>query len=196
MPRPFAFPTALAVLGLSLAACAMQSTRAEDKDPERDVSRKIADAGITAKIKTTYLFNRHLNSFRINVDTENGRVTLDGTVKSGIQKDLAGAIAENVDGVSDVKNDLQVTEGEVREPEETDRTFTQAVADATTTASVKMALAFEAGVKASEIDVDTSWGTVTLSGEVGTRAERELASKTAEDVSGVQKVVNEIEVRS
>lgn len=196
MRRRIALPTAIAVLGLSLAACAAQSTRAEDEHSASSVSDEIADAGITARIKTTFLFNEHLNSFRINVDTENGRVTLDGTVKSGIQKDLAGEIAEHVDGVAKVTNNLRVTEGEVREPEEMERTFTQAVADATTTASVKMALAFESGVRASEIDVDTTWGTVTLSGEVGTRAERELASKTAEDVSRVQRVVNEIEVRS
>lgn len=196
MRRRIALPTAIAVLGLSLAACAAQSTRAEDEHSASSVSDEIADAGITARIKTTFLFNEHLNSFRINVDTENGRVTLDGTVKSGIQKDLAGEIAEHVDGVAKVTNNLRVTEGEVREPEEMERTFTQAVADATTTASVKMALAFESGVRASEIDVDTTWGTVTLSGEVGTRAERELASKTAEDVSRVRRVVNEIEVRS
>jgi len=63
------------------------------------------------------------------------------------------------------------------------------------TMSVKMSLAFERGVKASEIDVDTDRGTVTLKGEVGTQAERQLAVKVTEDVSGVKEVVNQIHVR-
>ncbi len=77
-----------------------------------------------------------------------------------------------------------------------ERTFTVAFRDATTTASVKLALAFERGVKATEINVDTDRGVVTLHGEVGTEAERQLAVKVAEDVHGVRKVVDRIHVRT
>lgn len=104
------------------------------------------------------------DSFRINVDTRDGAVTLQGVVRDDIQKDLAGAIAQSAEGV-----------------------------EGTTTATVKTALA--RGVKASDINVTTRWGTVTLAGSVATRAEMELASKTAEDVSGVKEVVNQIQVR-
>jgi osmotically-inducible protein OsmY len=78
---------------------------------------------------------------------------------------------------------------------ETGRTATDVISDATTTASVKVALAFEPGVKATEINVDTDQGTVTLRGQVGTVAERRLATKVAEDVSGVTVVVNQIDVQ-
>ena len=61
---------------------------------------------------------------------------------------------------------------------------------------VKLALAVERGVKASEINVDTDHGTVTLYGEVGSQAERQLAVKVAQDVSGVKTIVNKIHVRS
>lgn len=77
-----------------------------------------------------------------------------------------------------------------------ERTFTVAVRDAATTASVKLSLAFEPGVKATEINVDTDRGVVTLHGEVGTEAERQLAVKVAEDVHHVRKVVDRIHVRS
>ena len=76
-------------------------------------------------------------------------------------------------------------------PRETSEVFS----DATITISVELALALERGVKASEIDVDTNRGTVTLHGEVGTQAERQLAVKVAEDVSGVKAIVNKIHVR-
>jgi len=58
-----------------------------------------------------------------------------------------------------------------------------------------LSLAFERGVRATDINVDTDRGTVTLEGEVGTQAERQLAVKVAEDVEGVKEVVNRIHVR-
>jgi osmotically-inducible protein OsmY len=154
-----------------------------------------SDAFITARIKTAFIFNRHLDAFRINVDTDDGRVTLAGVVPTGIQKDLAGEIAKNADGVVKVDNRLEVTDGKIDAPDETERTFSQKVTDATTTASVKLDLAFASGVKASEIHVSTRWGTVTLQGTVGTKAERGLAVKIAEDAAGVKEVVDEIQVR-
>ena len=76
-------------------------------------------------------------------------------MKTGIQKDLAGEIAKNVRSVRQVRNELRVGSGPVKDPEEVDRTFSQAVLDATTTASVKTALAFTRGVKTSDINVST-----------------------------------------
>jgi osmotically-inducible protein OsmY len=76
------------------------------------------------------------------------------------------------------------------------RSFHQALGDASITASVKLALAFERGVRAMDIDVDTDRGTVTLHGEVRSQAERQLAVKVTEDVSGVKEVVDRIHVRS
>jgi osmotically-inducible protein OsmY len=75
-----------------------------------------------------------------------------------------------------------------------DRTAGEVIGDATTTAAVKIALAFEPGVRAIGINVDTDRGTVTLRGAVDSVAERQLAGKVAEDVSGVDEVVNEIAV--
>jgi hyperosmotically inducible periplasmic protein len=65
--------------------------------------------------------------------------------------------------------------------------------DAMTTASVKVALAFKPGVRVT--DVETHDGTVTLTGDVRTEAEGQLATKVAEDVDGVHEVVHHIHVR-
>ena len=75
------------------------------------------------------------------------------------------------------------------------RTTGDTIRDATITASVKLALAFEPGVAATEINVDTSRGVVTLRGEVGTQAERQLAARVAEDVRSVTRVVNDLTIR-
>ncbi len=181
----------VAITTLSLG-CSQASSRA---DVQRTAGDAIRDASITMRIKTTYLFSRHLNPFRINVDTRNGVVTLHGTVPSDIHRELAIEIAKNADGVTDVRDDLRVASGGGEEPENTEKTFGQAVHDATLTASVKMALAFERGVKASQITIHTDRGTVTLSGEVGSEAERRLAARVARDTDGVKDVVNQIQVR-
>ena len=75
------------------------------------------------------------------------------------------------------------------------RSAGQWISDALITAEVKTALAVEPGVKASEINVDTDRGTVTLHGEVDTPAERQLAVKVTEDIGGVKAIVNQIQVR-
>jgi osmotically-inducible protein OsmY len=183
---------------LLMIGCAQPSSHAgrEDGNDDGSVGQGIDDAMITARIKTTYLFNRHLNSFKIDVDTKGGVVSLEGTVKSDIQRDLAEEIASNVDGVTMVNSRLELSDGPVSEPDETDRTFSQAVIDATTTASIKMKLAVAEGVKAHDINVDTRWGTVTLTGVVGSAAEKELATKIAHDVDRVKEVENRLEIRS
>jgi osmotically-inducible protein OsmY len=75
------------------------------------------------------------------------------------------------------------------------RSAGEVISDALITAEVKTALAVEPGVKASEINVDTDRGTVTLHGQVGSQAERQLAVKVAEDVGGVKAIINQIAVR-
>jgi hypothetical protein len=49
-----------------------------------------------------------IRDLTINVDVENGSVTLTGTVASGAQKDRAEQVARGVGGVKDVKNSLTV----------------------------------------------------------------------------------------
>ena len=182
-------PVAITMLALG---CSQSPSRA---DVQRTAGDAIHDASITVRIKTTYLFSRHLNPFRINVDTRDGVVTLHGTVPSDIHRDLAVEIAKNADGVTDVRDELRVAPGDGDGPEGTEKSFGQAVHDATLTASVKMALAFERGVKASQITVHTDRGTVTLTGEVGSEAERRLAARIARDTDGVKDVVSQIRVR-
>ena len=82
-----------------------------------------------------------------------------------------------------------------KQSDEASRTAGDAIQDATITASVKIALALKPGVAATEINVDTDRCVVTLRGEVGTEAERQLAVKVAEDIENVTDVVNELTVR-
>lgn len=189
MLRTLAMPAVVAIL--SLGCSQVHST----EEVNRSAGDSLHDASITMRIKTTYLFNGHLNPFRINVDTRDGVVTLHGTVPSDIHRDLAVEIAKNADGVRGVENELRVAPGNGDGPDEAEKSFGEAVHDASTSASIKLSLAFERGVKASHITVHTDRGTVTLAGEVDSQAERQLAARIAHDTEGVKHVVNQLQVR-
>lgn len=68
----------------------------------------IDDASITAAIKGKYLVDDTLKGLDISVDTEQGVVTLTGPVQSDTAKELATQIAQGVEGVVRVDNQLTV----------------------------------------------------------------------------------------
>jgi len=70
--------------------------------------RKIADAEITTSVKTKLLGVKDVIANDINVDTDEGVVTLKGSVPTEAQKTRAAEIARNTAGVRSVVNDLTV----------------------------------------------------------------------------------------
>lgn len=70
--------------------------------------KAVNDAWITAKVKTLILKDESLKGLAVNVETYGGMVQLSGWVKTQEQIVRAGKIALGVEGVKDVRNDLQV----------------------------------------------------------------------------------------
>jgi hyperosmotically inducible protein len=66
------------------------------------------DPGITSAVKAKLLADSTVSGLRIDVDTENGVVTLTGDVKSKAEADRAVMLARNTDGVTRVVNHLKV----------------------------------------------------------------------------------------
>jgi osmotically-inducible protein OsmY len=62
------------------------------------------------------------------------------------------------------------------------------------TAKIKAKMALDDRVKAAKIDVDTAGSVVTLSGRVGSEAERARAVQLARETDGVTSVVDELTV--
>jgi hyperosmotically inducible periplasmic protein len=75
-----------------------------------------------------------------------------------------------------------------------DRTVTTAVKDAWITTQVQAKYFADELVKGRRIDVDTNGGTVTLTGEVSSVAERQRALARAGEVDGVTRVVDRLKV--
>jgi osmotically-inducible protein OsmY len=158
------------------------------------------DAWLTGKIEAAFLLNAHLNPLAIDTDVENGVVTLTGTVRDDIDRDLAVEVAKGLDGVVEVKSEIKLDRATAektiaeRQASTTKRDFGSWVDDATTTAAVKSKLIGNSNIVAAKIDVDTRDDVVTLSGEVRSGKEKELAQQIAENVSDVEDVKNNLVV--
>ena len=78
---------------------------ADNADSVKDMT---TDAAITYAVKTQFLADPGVSGLKINVDTDDGVVTLRGNVKSMAEADKASAIARQSSGVKSVVNDLRV----------------------------------------------------------------------------------------
>lgn len=78
-------------------------------ESSRSTGQAIDDSEITAKIKALLLNEPGLKSLKISVETERGEVTLTGKADTQANRAKATKIAESVDGVSSVKNQLSVS---------------------------------------------------------------------------------------
>ena len=92
------FLIALAVVGLGLAACSTT----------QPVSEQIDDAAITAAVKAKFAGDPDVAAIDIDVDTNEGVVTLSGRVESADQSREAARLAADTDGVRRVINNLSV----------------------------------------------------------------------------------------
>jgi osmotically-inducible protein OsmY len=119
---------------------------------------------------------------RLLIEVDDGVVSLNGEVPGLSSKRMAGLLAWWVPGSRDVVNGLAV------EPPEEDGPIRIEEA-------VKAALEKDRFVDAGQIRVGVRGTTVRLTGLVPTDSERDMAENDAWYVFGVDKVVNEIEVR-
>jgi hyperosmotically inducible periplasmic protein len=87
-----------------------QLPTAEERAKNREtVSSTAASATLTTKVKTALASDAGLSTMTgINVDSNDGVVTLKGKVDSADAKKKAGEIAKKVDGVKSVKNELRI----------------------------------------------------------------------------------------
>lgn len=68
----------------------------------------LTDAAVTSAVKAKFLADAAVSGLRIDVDTKDGVVTLEGTVASKAEVDRAVSLARETDGVSRVVNNLRI----------------------------------------------------------------------------------------
>lgn len=167
-----------------------------DRDAERNerddksMSQRFDNATTTASVKSKLLWNSNTEGLDINVTTMNGVVTLDGVAQSEEAKDLAERLAANTDGVRDVENNITVSAEATTaaKAQNTADDAGDAISDAWITSKVKSTYLLSSNLDGLDITVETKNGQVTLSGNVDTAAEKELAVETARNIRGVTDV--------
>lgn len=78
------------------------------RDAGSSAMEVVGDAAITAKVSAGLVEDAALSAVKIDVDTNNGVVTLTGPAPSQSAKDRASTIAQGVKGVTSVVNNLTV----------------------------------------------------------------------------------------
>jgi hyperosmotically inducible protein len=178
MRRNTTFATLLVatLVAVGLVACSSTQPPGEQLD----------DAAITAAIKAKYTGDPEINPLNIDVDTNEGVVTLSGRVDDRVTHDEAIKLARNTDGVTRVIDRIEVNA--------TSATVGEKIDDAAITAKVKAKITADDMLNPFNIDVDTNDGVVTLSGRVQTADAKNRAGELARGTDGVKSVHNDLKV--
>ena len=88
-----------------------QDVKQAGKTTATEVNDKVADAVITSSVKAELVKDPSLSALKINVDTDAGRVVLQGSAPSRTARDQAVKLAMAVKGVVSVDNQLTVEPG-------------------------------------------------------------------------------------
>jgi osmotically-inducible protein OsmY len=190
-PIDFVFRRTTAAAGIVLLAmlagsgCSSIIAGTTDKPIESDPGSRTFGAVIDDQtIETTATVNirkadPNLDLAHLTVTSYNGIVLLTGQVINADLRALAAKTAASVKNVRQVRNELEIG---------ANSSFTARSSDTLLTTKVKSKLLGASGIKDSRVKVITENGTVYLMGLV-THAEGDIASKVAQDTSGVQRVV-------
>jgi hyperosmotically inducible protein len=168
----------------------------------------LADAALTAKVKAALIADVDVEASRIDVDSRDGAVKLNGTQSTELGIERAAAIAKAIDGVKAVDNQLrfEASAPAASEPGAATAAVTEAASDAAAaagdamangalTAKVKGALLAAPDVKGLQIDVDSRNGVVTLTGTLDSGTAVERAQAIARGVDGVRSVESRLAVK-
>ena len=198
---------ALSLLFIPFAvACHDDGRAGQVSDKAAAVEPERPDALLTAKVKAQLAADAEVNPFEIEVTTEDGVVTLTGTVDETIDRERAEHLARTTVGVRSVVNRLEVqrrddmadlgdkVEEAADEAGDALASGGEALTDAAITAAVKTKLLAADHLDGLEINVDTDNGVVSLNGKVKTRDQKLEAERLARETNGVRDTVNNLEI--
>lgn len=163
-----------------------------------------SDESITAAVKDKIYAAKDLKDTDIQVDTDHGVVTLQGTVATQEQVDHAVSLAEHVKHVKSVNSQLAVGKSDdssselgklEKEAKNGIHKAGQTVEDASISTEITLKYAKDDTVKATKIDVDTNLGVVTLKGTVSSQTEADRAIQLAREVEGVKEVRSNLTIK-
>jgi osmotically-inducible protein OsmY len=141
---------------------------------------QIDDKDITREIETELSNDSSVSAHLIDVETNNGIVTLSGFIDNLLSRDRAVKIAETVKGVRSIVNLISVNP-----PLRSDKEILRSINDAFFDDPV---------IERYELDVKVENGIATLLGKVDSFAESQIAQQIVKGVKGVKDVRNKLEL--
>lgn len=141
------------------------------------------DRRIESAFKNSYVFNTYLKGDDIRIHSQEGVVTLTGTVSEESHLSLAADTVANLPGVKSVDNKLEVKGG-----------IPERLSDAWIHMKIKTMLRLHSNLDAANTEVGVKDGRVSLRGEVGSLSEKELTTEYVKDIEGVKDVDNQMAV--
>jgi hyperosmotically inducible periplasmic protein len=173
----------------------------QPREPAAGALVERPDVWLTAKVQSKYFLDELVKLRAIDVTTENGTVTLTGTVGSEAEKRRAVALARSTEGVQNVNDRLQVDAA--LQSQRPGDGVSPAVApvgglkrpDPWITMKVQSQYFLDPEIKGHQIDVDTNNAVVLLKGTVASDALKQQAERIAKDTEGVARVVNQLTVK-
>lgn len=143
------------------------------------------DNDITIKVKNT------VEPYKdIKITSEEGRVTVTGTVASQQEKDRIMNDIRKVSGVKSIDDKLSV-----KTVSDSSGSVGGYIDDAAITTVVKGKFLGQKGLDSLDISVKTNEGVVTLTGEVENASQIGLAENVAMEADGVRSIVNKLTLK-
>ena len=154
---------------------------ARDENLRKDKYVNRSDAQIKDAVKDAFLYDPRLLGFDLEVNVDDGEVTLIGTVDNLKAKNAASTDAKNVVGVFAVKNFLKVRPESIPENPDLEHHISEF-------------LVRDPYVDRTNVDIEAEHGIVYLKGEVSTYFDKYHAEDVVSRVPGVVAVENKISV--
>jgi hyperosmotically inducible periplasmic protein len=177
-----------ASLGLCLAGA---NAATDDTGPTAhsdSVGAAISDSAITTKVKASFLGDDRIKGSHIKVTTTNGVVTLTGSATGSDAKSAAEDIAQNVNGVKNVDDELTSPASGSGSAHKAVAKTERVGSDSWITTKVKSEILADSVSKGFKVSVKTVNGVVMLSGVLPNDDAVAHVKDLAEKVEGVKSV--------
>src|SRR6266853_6758411 len=153
---------------------------------ERGVGGAVSDLQIETTIESAFAAIDPGLKDGVTTTVYQGRVLLAGTVATPQMKTRAVEVASRVSGIKALYDNIEVAPP---------RAAWDATKDAWITARIRSELMLDLDIRSANYTIDTQKGSVYLIGSARTQAELQRATRIAQYIPGVKRVVSYVELR-
>ena len=187
--------TCALILAGGLALTAWTAPDHEDETFDEVVVQELRELEMKGKM----LQQLGWDATSIEIEIDDGTVTLSGEVSEPVTKKMAKQIAKSFEATTKVHNRIEVQDDSAEETEtpvaDAVATAEEKVQDAVLETRVKTKLLSELGRHGFDVEVEAADGVVSLRGELPDEQRREVALETVRNFEGVDEVINLLKIK-